>query len=709
VTGSVVRRAAYRAAEGVPVAVAAALPVLVLSLALDRFSPLAAVLGGLAGIGAGAAWVAHAVRRDRADRRPVPGRLVSWGPWGLVAGAGAWLWATHAEWVDINRDPGFLVTSARLLQQGQGVPLRLAPDPLLSVVPDAVTVVGPALYAGPDPGSAYMQGAPGLPLLLASLGWVTDPGTFPVHAGPVLAAASLLGVVVLSRALLGPRLWSLLPAAALAVSLPWLYAARATFTEPVTLLLSLAGLALVAAGVVGRDRAALLTGAAVAGSASLVRVDGVLVAAVPVVLLIGVALLTGRLPARFARTSLVAVGVALGLAATGLGVLVWASAEYTASLTTELALGWVAAAASVAALVLGLAVARRPDGSALRSWSRTWVPRLLPAVALAGLVLLGSRIWWYTAYGIPAGSPYEEALARLQQAEGLPIDGTRTYDEATVASVAWYFGIGALLLAGLALAALAARVPRRAPRAVGALAVAVALLVQEVVYLRAWSITPDQIWASRRLVVGAYPVLLVLAAAGAALLVRWTRRALPDRPRAARGASGAVAAAGVAVLVVPALVTSWPFLTTGDHAGMLGVLERTCTTARAAAARDFGDPGLPAVVLVATPQERLMTPLAAECGITTVRVAPGAEPEAVVAWATAARAAGWAPIAMLGTDVADRAADVSEAVPVYPQRISGPPREIGTLRWELAFLPVDADTADLLEVDPRPPSPVARD
>ncbi|MEZ5115150.1 MAG: hypothetical protein R2737_02675 [Candidatus Nanopelagicales bacterium] len=701
------RRAAYRAPEGVVVAVAAALVPSVLALATVGLPAWASAVVAAVGLAAGTAWVVARVREDRDAGVEPPPALASWAPWGLVAAAGAWLWVTHAEWVDINRDPGFLITSARLLQLGQGVPLDLAPADLVEAVPGVMTVAGPALGEGPTPGTAYVQGAPGLPLLLATVGRLTDPGTFPVHAGPVLSALSLLGVVLLARAVLGNRALSLLPPLVLAVSLPWLYVARATFTEPVTLLLTLGGLALVADGLVAGRLPSILTGATAAGLAGLVRVDAVLLGAVPVVLLLAVALLTGLLPATRWRWAAAAAVAAVGTA--GLGVLVtsWSSPKYLADLTREMVLGWAATAVTLVALAVAVLLARRGARAPVAgpSWWRRWLPRLLPALGLLLLAYQGSRVFWDTARGIPADSPYAYAIERLQRYEGLALDGTRTYDELTVASVAWYFGLGALLLAAVALVCLSVRGSAswdRRPRwAVGSTVLVVALLVQEAVYLRSWSITPDQLWASRRLVVGAYPLLVLAATVGIAAAVTWASGlGHASGGRAGRVLGGMAAAVGVGVLVLPAWLASGPFLGQGAHVGMVGVLDKTCQGIHAEAEMRTGDPDARPVVVVSAVRERLITPLATACGLPVVRTRFGVSPARVVQWAQAAEAQGYTPVAVVDSSVAQRFPEVVDSVPVYQRRIEGPPRAVQRLYWRLSLLPVDGRTAPMLDINP---------
>ena len=59
-------------------------------------------------------------------------------------------------------------------------------------------------------------------------------------------------------------------------------------------------------------------------------------------------------------------------------------------------------------------------------------------VVLAGLVLW-SRPWWMTVRQDP-DDPGARYVAGMQERQGLPVDGGRTYAEHTVDWLSWYVG-----------------------------------------------------------------------------------------------------------------------------------------------------------------------------------------------------------------------------------------------------------------------------
>ena len=163
---------------------------------------------------------------------------------------------------------------------------------------------------------------------------------------------------------------------------------------------------------------------------------------------------------------------------------------------------------------------------------------------VAFLVLL-SRPWWMTARG-----EFDNLILRVaQQAQGLPVDGTRLYTEYTVDWQAMYFGWPTVILAVLGYVVLLYRLIRRSDyRLLGFLVMALSL---SALYLWTPQITPDQVWAMRRYVPVVVPGLII--AAVAALRAAWTWWTTSSAVRVV--VRGGVIVACVAVLVIPWLVT----------------------------------------------------------------------------------------------------------------------------------------------------------
>ena len=188
------------------------------------------------------------------------------------------------------------------------------------------------------------------------------------------------------------------------------------------------------------------------------------------------------------------------------------------------------------------------------------------AVAAAvGFLVLLSRPWWYQSHGatdIPL-------IGGLQGAEGSPVDGTRTYAEASFQWVSWYYGwpvvivgIGGLL-AWLVLGARS--------RSTQLLWLSALLLPSAALYLAEPSIVPDQIWAMRRFLPVVVPGLLLASV--------WVARQLFGRGRVGMVLAGLLT---LSVLVFP-LPTTYPLFRAADDAG--GLSARRTSATRSTAAR----------------------------------------------------------------------------------------------------------------------------
>ncbi|RMI13291.1 hypothetical protein, partial [Cellulomonas triticagri] len=178
-------------------------------------------------------WVPGAPRRGPGDLAAVGALLALVALW-VALGLGR-----VAEYVVVNRDPGFLTLRALWLTDHAAAPI-----PVGSAEQAAAAVAGAS--AGTEAfwlqdGHLYAQGNTMLPALLAVQGWVG--GERAVLAGVVaIGAVALLAVFAAARRFTGSW-WALVPTAALGASLPFLTFTRAAYTEPLTVALLCGGLA----------------------------------------------------------------------------------------------------------------------------------------------------------------------------------------------------------------------------------------------------------------------------------------------------------------------------------------------------------------------------------------------------------------------------------------------------------------------------------
>jgi 4-amino-4-deoxy-L-arabinose transferase-like glycosyltransferase len=532
-----------------------------------------------------------------------------------TAGAGAAI-AAVAVWVGVNvpyasqyvvvtRDPGFLTLEGIWLASHRAADLPLgaagrvaAAVQGVSVDTDGYSVVG---------GSIQVQGAKLLPGLLAMASWLGGDKAL-YAANLIIGAVALLAMYGFARRLLGP-LWALVPVVMMATSMPMTAFSRSAYTEPLVMAFVFGGLTMTWSALRERTRWRFVLAGALVGAAALARIDG----AAPVIgLVVGLAIAaaaTGDDRVRRHRSTgtALAVGAALVCLLLGFLDLLAHSEQYLDGLHGQFLL---LALALLGTVVLSLSVLAAP-WYRVRAWCRQHDRRI--ALAAAGVVLLVgaalvTRPLWYVAHHDALDSGVAQAVAQMQRAEGLRLQPTRSYDEMTVTWLSWYYGwlTVALSFAGLALVAYRA-VRRHDPRLVVFLTV---VATPSVLYLWRISITPDQIWAMRRLLPVTIPGLAIAATQVVASISRW--RGGPGRRRVG------VLLAGLLVIAT----AGFPVLTWGH---LFGVGEQDGRSAELATACDAV--GSDRVVYVSTGGPLYLASLWSMCGVEAVQMAEPPSPD----------------------------------------------------------------------------------
>jgi hypothetical protein len=521
----------------------------------------------------------------------------------IAVGEGAWAMATHAEHVVLRRDPGSYALYAQWIATRHGLPVQAGLDALGGSEALAVpgfTLDSPAYYQVLHGGTAdvvpqFLGGAPAV----FSLGWWAGGWTGLLLAPAAVAALAILAVAALAARLIGPR-WAPLAAGSLALAYPVLHAARATYSEPVAVVLVATAAALAADATAARtgQRALGVVGGLTLGMAGLVRVDAL--TEVALLLPVCTVLWLRRHPAGGGLLAGALSGTAFAAAS---ALLVSRPYLHTiAGSLIPLAAGTVALALLCVLVVAGHRRGTRGRGSPspgtaaggtgaaggavddTRAGRRTVV---LGGTA-AGLVLLigvalAVRPLWQTVRQ-QADDPGVPFVASLQSVQHLAVDGARTYAEWSLAWVVWWLGPVLVIAAWAGFAALARStvvwLTRPGPAA-GRPASAPVWLVPAVVgfgsaLLTLWrpGITPDHPWADRRLVPVLLPTFVVAATGVAAWTVRWARRRLP-----ATLLVGTVVA-GVLALFGPPLGATAPLAGQRTEAGELAAVRDVCRALR---------------------------------------------------------------------------------------------------------------------------------
>jgi hypothetical protein len=511
----------------------------------------------------------------------------------VVIAFGVWAGATHAEQLLPRRDAASNLQAAISLatthERVVAIDAAAVGGPDVLALP-GITLASPAFYAvggSADP-AIQPQFVIG-PAAAYGLGvWAGGVGVALVL--PALAAAvGLLAVGLLVSRTLGGW-WGVAAAAITGLAFPIVHVARATYSEPLSLITlggGLLGLLLAADGDVDDDgvsssRWALVAGVLVGGTA-LVRIDG-LRETILLLVVAGLALAQGR---RWARPLLVGAGVSTAAA---FAIALWLSNQYLGTIARSL-VPLVGIGVAVAVLTwAGLALRRRGVGLPDRYAAR--LPFALAALTALVLAVLASRPAWLVVRQDPA-DPGSRYVAGMQARQGLPIDGGRTYAEQSVAWLDWYLGPVTLVLAAVALVVLVHRAAGRWSR--GEVLpgwVAPGLVVVGSTLMTLWrpGITPDHPWADRRLVI-AIPTVVVLALTALTALTSLAARPIP-RPtpssvtkspgktvnpgRFGLSRRGGVALGVLLAVAAPTVAATWPHAAARVERGELAAVEQAC-------------------------------------------------------------------------------------------------------------------------------------
>jgi hypothetical protein len=476
---------------------------------------------------------------------------VTWPAVGMCIGALVFLaWNAHyaAHHVTIGRDSGVYAVTGKWIATHGNVEVPTASQ---------WGSVGPGLTVGSY--GTYQQGNHLefqfdhlTPVLLAEADNLGGDGL--LFRMPALLSALALCAVYAVGCRLVRRPWLVLVAvAALGFSLPVLNLARETFSEPAVEILLWAGMWLLLLAYQRRGLGlAMLAGAALAGT-MLSRIDAP-VYLIPLPVLGALAWLAAKsgtdrrwLARMFAFVLLGAIPVALlgtvdvvKLAGTYYNDLHTPVREIQAGLTASFVLGLV--------LVIGWPYARS-HFARLGRWIRL---RQASIAAGAGIVvaLLFVGAWALRPALMHTRGVPSEFMADLQQAAGLPVDSGRTYFEDSVIWLSWYLGPITIALAAVGAALAVARVIRRPdPTYLVVLSVAG---IGSALYIWDPSVGSDQIWAMRRFVPAALPLLVLLAALAISTIAHMVAR------QAGSAASGAVLTVGTAAMLAFPIGTTIP-------------------------------------------------------------------------------------------------------------------------------------------------------
>jgi len=165
-------------------------------------------------------------------------------------------------------------------------------------------------------------------------------------------------------------------------------------------------------------------------------------------------------------------------------------------------------------------------------------------------------------------SAFDGLVAGLQAAAHVTVDPTRTYYERSMQWMSWYLGPVTLTVAIIGAGLLTYALLRGAM--LSALPVLAVLGPASALYLWSASAVPDQVWVTRRFLVTAFPLLVLLAFGVVALLARGSPQRIPRR------LSMAVAVVIAVAAVAYPMVSVAPLRRITEQRGDLAVINDAC-------------------------------------------------------------------------------------------------------------------------------------
>ncbi len=523
-------------------------PVLMLVVSV----PLAAVL-----VVFGLRWVPGWWQGVRPGRQPEQARTPWWTVAGVIAVAVAFgvdQMIYHSQFIIVTRDPASYVQFAAWISHHGSLPIPVD-RAAFGGVHHGLRFGSPAFYqVGKNLVPQFMAG---LPMVLASGFWIGGAGA-AVAMAPLLGACAVLTFGGLAARLVGPR-WAPLAALALALSLPEQFTSRSTYSEPLAEILLLGGLCLVidsleADGIGARVLAA--AGGLAIGLTLLVRIDAAS-DFLPLIPYCGMLFI-----ARRRQAAPLTAGFALG----GIYGVVdgWVlSRPYLVSLKGSLEpLALVLGAVTIGTL---MAMAVLWDRGLPRVRGK-WLPNAVALLALVAVIGLAVRPYLPVPKANPT-SVLKRVLLIYQKLDHLPVEPGSVYFALSLHWVFWYIGVPAVILGTLAAALLARRCLRGTAPAWTLPLMVFGFAIVVTLYRPA--ITPDQPWASRRLVPVVLPGFILLAVWASRWLVDRLRQRGPGGVVSGAVACGAVAACCGAALLLPAVITTFGLRV--EHGGPAGI------------------------------------------------------------------------------------------------------------------------------------------
>jgi hypothetical protein len=478
-----------------------------------------------------------------------------------------------SEHMSTIRDAGVYLTIARWLSIHGDLLMEGTTGPFDGL--EWVTANWNAYYEIRSDGLLYAQFLHGFPAVLAALRWVFGDGAL-FHANSVIFVAGFSSVYLLVAQFV--RNWiAALTVSITAVTVVAFYFARATYSEPLMLLLLMLGLIAFYIGLKSGSSFAVMVAGVAIGATAVIRIDGwVLIGGF---IAAGALLVATRPPAeRWARRRVAAVILApLVVGSVGMIDGMVRSPGYIADHLRFVAamLMLVATTAVIAVGLVERSYTESPSFVDGKKWFETHERKLRLFAGWAVVAIAGFLLFIRPMFFVSRGPSAHPEIGSLLAQEGQLGGAGRTLGELTGRWFTWYWGwVGVALVVVGILVLLWTRRPIRSgswDRVWFVILIPGPLLAA---YLLSPSITPDHPWAMRRF----YAAALILIPLLQGIAFEWMARlseSSAGRTKFVRRSIFAVVAA--AAMVVP-IVVSAPLLKVGPQFGLRASVSKMCST-----------------------------------------------------------------------------------------------------------------------------------
>lgn len=362
--------------------------------------------------------------------------------------------------------------------------------------------------------------------------------------------------------LLGKPKWAVLSTAGLAVSLPFLYFSRDTFTEPLSLLFIFGALNMMWLAEQHRKKLAWFVSGLMLGATTLSRVDGFLffiTIAVFFIVKLCISHKGDRLKSAI-EVSVATAACALVYVLSYLDLTLIGNA-YQSKQRMKMTLLF-GAVVIVGILATGVIWKLRSRYNFKLNTKKLGQASVF-LFALASLVMI-SRPLWLTSHH----SKSLPLVAGLQADTGQVVDPTRDYAENTINWLMWYLG-PVIVIAGLFGMAIVIKRIIENKEGKYYLPGIITVVGVAAVFLNRPSITPDQVWAARRLLPVLLPGFAAFAVVGFTYLERVFVNKFGDK-------SKVLTPLLYTSVLLPILFISEPYLAVKTKAGQLNQINDVC-------------------------------------------------------------------------------------------------------------------------------------